>query len=461
MLPLPLRASLRVSSVLLHLLLCWALVKLPDFARWQARAEKAVYEYHLTAAARTYRILSLDGGGIRGYMTMRIISDLISRWFPGDALEGQVKFASTIDYFGGTSTGGLIAFCCSVNYPLGKMQSIYTEGRHYFQKQGLARFGLPPLFSSKYNPKPIHDRIDIILGEVFTQYDVSARKRKLYPDHPESFYGVSNFTLGDLDQIVFKQLTQAVDRADTAEEKRRRRVLILNSYDVTDNKVRIFNTRYMHHRDIRVADVLKSTMAAPTYFPPHIMNVTNSDGEVSQHGMIDGGVYANDPELTALWATRMNTHTLNTYRILSIGTGSYTAPVNIRMGGGYWGWLIGSAGLIVSTILQSSSEFTEAIVASLARFSNIRRFKLNCDILKDMQIDDVTFPTVFNREWAGHTVKEDGRTVNIPPFSKSPDVRAMHSYYKRFFKDEIDMQHRDPLNQNVQADASKHPSANM
>ena len=35
----------------------------------------------------------------------------------------------------------------------------------------------------------------------------------------------------------------------------------------------------------------------------------------------------------------MNTHTLNTYRILSIGTGSYITPVDINMRGGIYGWM--------------------------------------------------------------------------------------------------------------------------
>ena len=154
----------------------------------------------------------------------------------------------------------------------------------------------------------------------------------------------------------------------------------------------------------------------------------------------------------------MNTHSLNTYRILSIGNGSYIAPVDIHMAGGIYGWMR-AGGLLVSTILQASSEFTEAIVASLARFSNIRRFKLNCDILQAMPLDDVTFPDVFNREWNGHAVKEGGRSVPIPPFSASPDVRAMHSYYAQFFKEEIDMQKSDPLNNNVQTDAGKQARA--
>ncbi|CAF3895900.1 unnamed protein product, partial [Didymodactylos carnosus] len=59
---------------------------------------------------------------------------------------------------------------------------------------------------------------------------------------------------------------------------------------------------YAKHWYYRIADVLKATMAAPTYFPPHKMHrgiIENGHFVPNKHQKIyvDGGVFANDPEL--------------------------------------------------------------------------------------------------------------------------------------------------------------------
>ncbi|CAF4019412.1 unnamed protein product, partial [Didymodactylos carnosus] len=58
-------------------------------------------------------------------------------------------------------------------------------------------------------------------------------------------------------------------------------------------------------------------MAAPTYFPRQpVRNKENNTADM----FIDGGVFANNPELTALWTIRMRSKQLDNYHLLSIGT---------------------------------------------------------------------------------------------------------------------------------------------
>ncbi len=76
--------------------------------------------------------------GVRGYMSIKILAELITeKYLSNDTQsgsdetahqkllpkvdkeafhEGQVKFTKQFDYFVGTSTGGLIAFCLAINY---------------------------------------------------------------------------------------------------------------------------------------------------------------------------------------------------------------------------------------------------------------------------------------------------------------------------------------------------------
>jgi patatin-like phospholipase/acyl hydrolase len=64
---------------------------------------------------RPLRILSLDGGGVRGLATLYVLREImaqVSRELEGDAPSDQEKVLRPCDYFDlicGTSTGGLIA----------------------------------------------------------------------------------------------------------------------------------------------------------------------------------------------------------------------------------------------------------------------------------------------------------------------------------------------------------------
>ncbi|CAF5228681.1 unnamed protein product, partial [Rotaria magnacalcarata] len=107
-----------------------------------------ILKYNLKASQRRIRVLSLDGGGVRGYMPIKIIGELVQQKYttipkPFDSNnsnhkqlfhEAQLEFTKNFDYFVGTSTGGLIAFCLAINYNILDMQEIYSNASHYFKK---------------------------------------------------------------------------------------------------------------------------------------------------------------------------------------------------------------------------------------------------------------------------------------------------------------------------------------
>ncbi len=75
----------------------------------------------------TFRILSCDGGGIRGLITTLLIQDL-------DKRSGIIAKA---DGFAGTSTGGLIALGLARGAPIAEIVDIYrTQGAAIFKKNG-------------------------------------------------------------------------------------------------------------------------------------------------------------------------------------------------------------------------------------------------------------------------------------------------------------------------------------
>ena len=81
--------------------------------------------------------------------------------------------------------------------------------------------------------------------------------------------------------------------------------LPITAYDITTNIIMILNTSYSKHRGYQIADVLKSFMGVPTYYPPQEVFQWFQENEHLRRGdkselFIDGGVFANDAELLAL-----------------------------------------------------------------------------------------------------------------------------------------------------------------
>ena len=71
-----------------------------------------------------YRILSLDGGGIRGYLTILLLEKLEEK-HPG--------FIDQFDLFAGTSTGSIIALALAYGKSPCEIRSLYeSEGKNIF-----------------------------------------------------------------------------------------------------------------------------------------------------------------------------------------------------------------------------------------------------------------------------------------------------------------------------------------
>src|SRR3712207_5881937 len=101
------------------------------------------------------KLLALDGGGIRGVMTLevldRIQSELQRRLGRGD----DFVLADYFDYVAGTSTGAIIATCLSLGMRVEDIRSFYIEsGPAMFDKANLLRrYYLNKFQSSKLTQK--------------------------------------------------------------------------------------------------------------------------------------------------------------------------------------------------------------------------------------------------------------------------------------------------------------------
>ncbi len=83
------------------------------------------------------RILSLDGGGVRGVISLRILKRVES--LLRDATRNpRLRLSEWFDFIGGTSTGAIIAACLSLGMEAGQIEEFYQScAREMFRRASL------------------------------------------------------------------------------------------------------------------------------------------------------------------------------------------------------------------------------------------------------------------------------------------------------------------------------------
>jgi uncharacterized protein len=238
---------------------------------------------------REFKILSIDGGGIKGIFPATLLAEMEERY-----LEGR-SIADHFDLITGTSTGGIIALALSIGMPAREIANLYIErGNNIFPPYAPSWRGW---LSRKW---------DSARGMVYHRYDRAALMAMLDETFGERLLG---------------------------ESKSR---LCIPSCDGRHGDVYIFKTP--HHPDYkrdqheRMITVAAATAAAPTFFQPL---------ESGGYRFVDGGLWANNPIMVglvdALACFDIDRHNV---RILSLGCGDepYTVSDRMMQRGGLWSW---------------------------------------------------------------------------------------------------------------------------
>jgi uncharacterized protein len=241
----------------------------------------------------TIRILSIDGGGIRGIIPAMVIQ----------ALLGERKAQDVFHIIAGTSTGGIIA--C-----------------------GLA----------KPNPIDIQDVIELYVkhgGEIFRKcllqpihylYDPKYRPNALEQYLTEKFGGTYLSDVSDVELLV---PSYAISLPVENPPGNTCAPMFFRSWQARGRQLADPTKRGAH--DFKLAAVGRATSAAPTYFPP--AQIENRAGQ--SFAMIDGGVFANNPALCAI-VEAIHLYHSRKLLVVSIGTGS--EPVRIDAAAArHWG----------------------------------------------------------------------------------------------------------------------------
>jgi patatin-like phospholipase/acyl hydrolase len=250
-------------------------------------------------SANSIKVLSIDGGGIRGIIPAIII----------DAIEQRLGKEpwQTFDLIAGTSTGGIISVgigtACNNGKPYAPLElvGLYVKnGAAIFQKNAFTPER--ELVLPKYSPAGLEG----VLKQFFSQTEF---KSALTP-------------------------------------------LLVSSYDLQSQMPFFFKSHKIASSDDYnwwVRDIARATSAAPTYFPPlHLVR------DKQDYALVDGGVFVNNPSMAAYVEARKLYPSSTKVVVVSVGTGDRQDQIKYDDARD-WG-LTGWARHIVPVLMDSVSE---------------------------------------------------------------------------------------------------------
>jgi patatin-like phospholipase/acyl hydrolase len=235
------------------------------------------------------KILALDGGGIRGALTLgylKKIEDILKEKYPD---KKDFRLSDYFDLIGGTSTGAIIASLLSLGKSVDEITDLYMDlGNKIFGKK---RKWWNPLetyrwLKANYDYEGMSEGLKLALGE-------------------DTTIGSDKIKTG---------LCIVAKRADT------------NSIWPIINHPRgkYYDGERSKNKDLLLWKVVRASTAAPTYFAPQLMDVSESQSAA----FIDGGLsMANNPALTLLMVATLKGFPFHwqmgadNMLLVSIGTG--------------------------------------------------------------------------------------------------------------------------------------------
>lgn len=110
------------------------------------------------------RILSLDGGGIRGAVTLGYLQKLESI-IQERHQDPEMRLCDYFDLIGGTSTGAIIAACLAIGKSASEVKELYLKlGGEIFGEKKFTLFGLA--FRNKYDETPLKNALEDMFGDI-------------------------------------------------------------------------------------------------------------------------------------------------------------------------------------------------------------------------------------------------------------------------------------------------------
>lgn len=234
------------------------------------------------------RILALDGGGIRGAITLGFLEKMeetLGERYERSGFTSKKDFRlhQYFDLIGGTSTGSIIAALLAIGgYSVTEIKTMYRSlgARIFSDRNGFNLLGRRIYLDRKYDSAPLKEEL-----------------KRIFQDA----------RLGDdSNKTGFCVVTKRLDTCST--------------WPVTNNP----KAKYFNQNRFFIRDIVRASTAAPSFFEPEIIDVGNGEEGI----FVDGGMsMMNNPSLQLFLVATLKGFRLNwevgedKLLIVSIGTG--------------------------------------------------------------------------------------------------------------------------------------------
>lgn len=312
--------------------------------------------------AKLYRILSLDGGGIRGLMTairLKRLEDELGK-----------PLHQHFDLIAGTSTGAILACGISKGIDVDRIIELYVDrGREVFPARASRWWSRATRLVSEGISAPKYD------GE-----------------------GLNKVLKGVFRTTMFGTL--------------KIKPTLITTYDVLGREARVFKNDRPEYNTLRVWELCRASAAAPAYFPAHVMQVQGVELP-----LIDGGVVANNPTACAIAeGIRINSdpdnpdpRQIKDFVVASFGTGEATRPISIAEAK-EWGaaeWAIP----LIDVLFDGSADSVNYIASQLIPRQSYFRFQTRLsDAYDDLDNADKTNLNALMRLASQYIDGSEGKT---------------------------------------------------
>ena len=235
-------------------------------------------------SSRPKRILALDGGGVRGIVTIAFL-ERMEHELRAALGKPDLVLAEHFDLIGGTSVGSIIATMLALGWPMEKVRTTFQRW-------------CPEIFGRA-----------IALGVFRSRFDASELEKRLQD------------TLGQMtlaDPALKTRLAIVTKRMDTGSPW----------WIVSNNPASSWwdgQRPGQRNKDLKLAELIRASTAAPTVFEPKRLPI---ETDRPYGTFIDGGVSPfNNPALALLMLARLKGHGLewplgpDKLQLISVGTG--------------------------------------------------------------------------------------------------------------------------------------------
>lgn len=256
---------------------------------------------------RLFRILALDGGGLRGAFTAAVLS----KWDDMLKAGGNNGLVKHFDMVAGTSTGAILAIGLGLGLPPKDILGFYrSQGLKIFPEDRRIRHWL----KSKHDSQTLRETLKTVFKDHTLSNDSCCR---LVIPTVRAIHGQS--------EVIVTAHTP--DRAA--------------------------------FREISAVDAALASSAAPTYF-----DAAPVDDSIAAQQYLDGGIWANNPILPAIVeAVRYLNIPLNRLDVLSVGTLGNELDFTKALDKGMVGWAPSSTDLFFAAQEHAATTLADGLLS--------------------------------------------------------------------------------------------------